>query len=422
MFTAHPSLPLLLLMSLGAAGVGCGEDGELRQRPEGDQGDGLGDMLDQPDDLPDQPAPPDPQRLACLAHCELLRGCEAVPDEADCDALCDALQGSGAYSEGCQRCVASGCEAASGCLSDDASACGAPAVQLTVGARELPAGRDAQGILRRWDGSLTPAYASTQVGDEGVALLSYGLGAVHAGIKYQADYFIDANSDGVCEPDADLAGRLPIFIETASILSLSPGTAHEQGDAALLCEGFESRASLCEARCLREEQCANEGAGLSCQSTCEADPIASTLACARCHEGRDCAAQATACYGPGGVCERDYIAPDASLLAGASAVFPDDAGLPVIAQVRHAGGNLIGAAQPINVRDDGGFLLTFGEIVWRGQDYTIQLFLDRDTSGQCDSGEPAYALPITVNPDTALLYQTFTLEQLSAIDCDAFER
>lgn len=405
--TPRRSLPPLALLLL----LNCSDDA-----PAGgavDQGADLPSAADMAADLAADMG--DPAQAACRARCQALSACGALAPDADCTALCATLADTSAYTATCAACGAGACAMEAACLTDPMSACGAPPVQLSVvvsGARPDTA---LYGRLKAWDGTRAPAFAEVVTGDTGTGILGYGR-AIHAGVRYEADYFLDINGDGFCEPGVDETGQAQVFAEGDTVVTFQYHT-HVPANGAL-CAGFPSRTTLCAQRCARAEACVEEEAGPGCQSSCEADPVAVTVACIACMDGSGCAEQRARCRTPGGVCRRDFVPPDATLLAGTSGLFNGQQGTPVVGIVRHMSGRTIASAEPVEVREDGGFLLRYGMTVWRGQIYTVLFYLDSNRDGTCSSTEPAYKLDIQVPQDSALLYKIFTPDELTRATCD----
>ncbi len=368
------------------------------------------DTLDQTplDTEPDTETPAE-----CLTHCAFLRSCGAIPDTTSCDDLCAELASTPLFSSACRTCMAQTCSQAATCLLTD-SGCGVPGTDVMLSISALPPQAEVQVAVTLWDGQTTGASGAVAAGDAGVAILNLGAVLI-PGITYNLVYFVDVNGDGICEAESDLAGQKSVFVDQASALVYAMHT-HAQSDPTL-CTHFRSRTDLCQARCALAANCSADEAGPDCVSRCEGEPVAVTLQCLHCLGDDDCATQSLRCRQPGGACEIGYVPPNATLIigTGSGGMFTAHAGAPVPAQVHNSGARVVAEGQS-TVRDDGGFLLNFGEVVWRNQSYTTFFFFDDNHNAACDPNEVVYALDVDVG-EVAMIYQLFTADMLRDATC-----
>jgi hypothetical protein len=137
----------------------------------------------------------------------------------------------------------------------------------------------------------------------------------------------------------------------------------------------------------------------------------------------DCDAQTSQCRGQMQPCQADFTPPDATLITTGIGIYtPDEEGLLVRGLVRSAELNRrVTTEREVAVTDQGRFVLNFGMSVWRGRDYVIQHYLDRDGDGRCSPGEQAYSLSLSFSPNSITVIQNATPEQLTPISCADYD-
>ena len=367
---------------------------------------------------------PDPAQVACLASCQALAACGAHKPESTCDALCAQLAGKVPHYGGdaaCQACLSRGCQAAASCLRDAAGPCGQPNAQLTALLQGVEPGRVARGALRLWDGSAPVAQATGQVLPQGNAQLGFGEGAAHVGVRYLIDYFVDMNDDGVCEPGVDVLGQGQTMLDSLAIFGFQP-LPHSPSQDAALCQSFPSLATLCQTRCDAAAACGDEEASPECAQTCQQDSVERTSLCVQCLEGKTCEQRQAQCRQAGQVCRRDFVPPDATLIAVGVDVYPEqDAGKTARAIVRNASGRRVVPERETQVTAMGRVVFNFGMSVWRGQDYSIELYQDADDDGRCSAGEQAWRVPATIEANIITVIRNFDLTVVSPLSCADYD-
>ena len=246
---AQPSfmrmISLLLVTSLALAGA-CGTEPTERPPPPAPASD-LGQDADASSE-PDLWVGPNPTTdeiaALCPSACDERNvdgGC--VPPEGVCDTICfDAVNGAPEYSEDILACLA------------DDPLCYQSLAQCVWG-RVFPAPIDHSVVLRasgygEWAGAAVTAaievspevfaYGSSQVGDEGEFVVTIDV-RMHALAPHEVLFWLDLNSDGVCDSDSEPTGSATYEFGTRTeVLSVPDWVIEfdrsEVGDGAFVCD------------------------------------------------------------------------------------------------------------------------------------------------------------------------------------------